>query len=112
MRMSRSLIVCSLLFLAGCIQMQPQTTTPVTQPPAETGAKLEGEETKTVVTPLSESEAVPERLLETGIVEIGRRDAPLVLLTFTNHSCRSCRGFQEKIFPRLLKDFIEPGILR
>lgn len=110
MRIPSSLFIVLPLLLAGCLpQNQPEK--PVTVP-VETGAKLEGEETKTVVTPLNESEAVPERLLETGIVEIGRRDAPLVLLTFTNHSCRYCREFQAKIFPRLLKDFIEPGILR
>lgn len=107
---SKTLLLFLSLILGGCLlQNQPETILPGQ---TQTGPKMEGETAKTVVIPLNGSGSFPERMLETGILEIGNRTAPLVLLTFTNHHCRYCREFQEKIFPRLLKDFIEPGVLR
>lgn len=56
--------------------------------------------------------AMPERLLPTGILEIGDASAPLVLLTFTHHSCAYCKTLHDAILPHLIEDFIAKGKVR
>ncbi|MBI1813048.1 thioredoxin domain-containing protein [Candidatus Peregrinibacteria bacterium] len=55
---------------------------------------------------------VPERLLDSGLLEVGNADAPLVLLGLTHHSCAYCREFFQTVFPRLLSEEIATGKLR
>lgn len=55
---------------------------------------------------------IAERLLPTGILEIGAHDAPVTMLLVTNFSCRYCRDFDARHLPRLMRDFIRPGTLR
>src|SRR3989344_1416630 len=55
---------------------------------------------------------IAERLLPTGILEVGNRDAKVTLLLFTEHHCRYCKEFQGEHFLNLYKDFIEPGTLK
>ena len=43
---------------------------------------------------------------------MGAEHASIVLLTFTNHSCRYCLEFEEDYIPRLVEDFVKPGKLR
>jgi len=61
---------------------------------------------------ISGTGALSERLLATGVIDIGRRDAPVTLLLFTEHHARYARDFQLDLFPRIFSDFIEEGILR
>lgn len=57
-------------------------------------------------------EIVSERILPTGIVELGDSGAPHVMLLFTHHSCTYCHTFGDERLPRLIKDFVEQGKLR
>jgi len=106
-----------LLFLAA-FTLAACTFTP-TQPPAAPeptpAPALQPAEERTE--PVSESELeleldTIERLLPTGILEIGHSDAPSTLLLFTEHHARYCREFQRDFFPQLQKDFIDPGLLK
>ena len=61
---------------------------------------------------LSGANIVKERMLPTGVLEIGESNAPLVLMVFTNYSCNYCEHFHQEQFPKLLEEFITPGKLR
>jgi len=43
---------------------------------------------------------------------LGRSDAPLTLLEFTDYQCPYCRRFQAETFPLLKKNWIDTGKLR
>ncbi|MDD5041409.1 MAG: thioredoxin domain-containing protein [Candidatus Peribacteraceae bacterium] len=60
----------------------------------------------------TESGALAERFLATGILEVGNAHAPLTLLMITEHHCSYCRQFLFEIFPRLKTDFLDPGTLK
>lgn len=68
----------------------------------------------------SSGAVLTERLLPTGILEVGDPSAPLVLLHFTNMSCRPCREFFRELLPvlqpllsaRTLRLRIVPFLLR
>ena len=55
---------------------------------------------------------ITERLLPTGILDIGDTNAPVTLLVFTEHHCEYCREFQTVHLPKLLKDYVLPGDVR
>jgi len=88
-------------------QNQPESL-PLT--PSEERSE-EAEETD-IMELMSGTGALAERLLVTGVIDIGKREAPVTLLLFTEHHARYAREFQQDHFPRLLKDFIEPGLVR
>jgi len=60
----------------------------------------------------TETGALMERLLGTGVVEVGSASAPLTLLIFTEHHCSYCRQFMTELFPRLKTDFLDKGTLK
>ncbi|MDO8468707.1 MAG: thioredoxin domain-containing protein [Candidatus Peribacter sp.] len=60
----------------------------------------------------TETGALAEHMLSTGVLEVGKREAPLTLLMFTEHHCSYCRQFLFEIFPRLKTDFLETGTLK
>ncbi|MDD4287094.1 MAG: thioredoxin domain-containing protein [Candidatus Peribacteraceae bacterium] len=60
----------------------------------------------------TETGALAEHLLPTGVLEIGKLEAPLTLLVFTEHHCSYCRQFLFEIFPRIKTDFLEAGTLK
>ncbi|MBU1123972.1 DsbA family protein [Patescibacteria group bacterium] len=100
------------LYLAACVQVQ-QTQAPQDVEVIEPSEKRTEETDKLEIADLiSGTGALAERLLATGIIDIGKRDAPVTVLLFTEHHARYAREFQLEQFPRLLKDFIEPGLLR
>ena len=43
---------------------------------------------------------------------IGRADAPLVLVEFTDYQCPFCKKFHESVLPELTKKFVDTGKLR
>lgn len=65
-----------------------------------------------VIKDASGSTTIAERLLPSGVLEVGAHDAPLTMLLVTNLSCRYCHDFDARHLPRLLRDFIETGKLR
>ncbi len=106
MRTGTLLVACALLFTACTVVSRQETGAGGDIPPVEeiTAQTASGARVGTG--------AITERLLPTGILEVGSEQAPLVLLTFTNHACGYCREFQEEHFGRLLEDFIQTGQLR
>ena len=113
--LQRSLLILGFLLTACVPIVAPENT----NPPASSASGVVAEERKEGSpapkldpSPLLGSGALPERLLQTGILAIGQENAPLTLLLFTNHSCRYCREFEEEYFPRLTEDFLRSGKLR
>src|SRR5579871_6260497 len=50
--------------------------------------------------------------LEPGELALGRDDAPLTMVEFTDYQCPYCRRFQAEVWPRLKRDYIDTGKLR
>jgi protein-disulfide isomerase len=91
----------------GCVPAQPQQE--IVEP--ETQAEEIGEEPASEIEQTKEFTIV-ERLLPTGLIEIGDREAPVVLMMFTEHHCRYCKDFYAEHFPLLHRDFVEQGKVR
>lgn len=96
------------LIFTGCTIEAPTENTEITQeqhaePINETGSD---------VVKANKDQKIVERLLPTGFVEIGDRDAPIVLMMFTEHHCRYCKDFFMDDFSKLYKDFINQGTVR
>jgi protein-disulfide isomerase len=50
--------------------------------------------------------------LEPGELSLGRSDAPLTMVEFTDYQCPYCRRFQAEVWPRLKRNYIDTGKLR
>jgi protein-disulfide isomerase len=107
------------ILLAACTFPQPELSEPTFS--AETGALLSAEsdggerpaEKARAITPVSRTGSLlPERLLPSGVLEIGDRDAPHAMLLITEHQCRYCRDFLTELLPQIRTAFLEPGSLR
>lgn len=107
------LLVSSLLLLTGCTLPQ-RARPPAANTERPRAEEVNGEGQNVAITRESASGAlqVAERLLPTGVLEIGNPEADHVLLVWTNHSCRYCREFQTEQLPLLLQDFVMKGDLR
>ncbi len=102
----------ALALLAACVPppRSPEQPAPPQPPKAtESGAAWEPATAEPL---LSTDTGSTERLLSTGVIEIGHRDAPLTLLSFTEHHCRYCREFFREQLPTIQRDFIDKGLLR
>jgi protein-disulfide isomerase len=53
-----------------------------------------------------------ERLLPSGILEIGKRDAAHSLLLITEHHCGYCRDFLTEHMPSIEEDYLKKGMMR
>jgi protein-disulfide isomerase len=85
-----------LLTLAACVPQQTPSSSSVPAPRSSS----------------SSSETVPDvrTLIASGsTLDLGKENAPLTLLVFTNQSCEYCRDFQQTIVPRLKADFVDKG---
>lgn len=117
--MKYSAAFITVMMLAGCapiveqVEQQEETPVPFEQEEQEEHAEevLSGEAEATIEVEAPEAEIV-ERLLPSGLLEIGDRDAKLILLMFTEHHCRYCKEFHVDHFPKLLRDYIDQGKLR
>jgi len=100
----------STLLLAAC--SMPNLSLPDTKVPADERVEkvLHDSEAPEIV----ESGALlpSERLLSSGTIDLGDRNAPLTLLIFTEHHCNYCEEFNGEHLLRLISDFVEPGDLR
>lgn len=102
MRSRVFLITMLILALSACVPEEPQSVLTQQEQAEAVGLKQAGDTELTIV----------ERLLPSGLIEIGDRDAQVVLLIFTEHHCRYCKDFYREHFPLLHEDFIELGKLR
>jgi protein-disulfide isomerase len=50
--------------------------------------------------------------LEPGELSLGRSDAPLTMVEFTDYQCPYCRRFQAEVWPQLRRNYIDTGKLR
>ncbi len=105
------------LFLASCLPTANKITDPKTQAGASTsaGSAATGSSLSSTASASSAptaTGAVTEKLIEKGILEIGKQGAPYTLLLFTNESCSFCRDFSETVAPQLKHDYIDTGIVR
>ncbi len=66
-----------------------------------------------IIEPLSlTGSTLPERLLPSGILEIGDREAPHTMMLVTEHHCDYCRDFLSEHIPVLETEYLKKGILR
>lgn len=99
------------VFLAGCVPLvPPEPTEPIPFDQQEQAEEIGEVPAEAEV--VAEETPLVERLLPSGFIEIGDREAPLVLLMFTEHHCRYCKDFSIDHFSKLHRDFIEQGKLR
>ena len=115
-RFSSAIGLLAVLVLSACTPVQTTINTP--QPP-QTGGSLEvesdGEAPAKAQTLEPESltgSLLPERLLSSGLLELGNRDAPHTMLLVTEHHCSYCRNFFVEHMPNLERQYIQPGTLR
>jgi protein-disulfide isomerase len=47
--------------------------------------------------------------LKPGELALGRSDAPLTMVEFTDYECPFCRRFAAEVWPKLKKDYIDTG---
>lgn len=94
----------ALLLLTSCVPIEKEVEVEIIQ--QKQGEVLDQEILE------DEDQAIVERLLPSGLIEIGDRNAPVVLLMFTEHHCRYCKDFYNEHFPKLLENFINPGKLK
>jgi protein-disulfide isomerase len=50
--------------------------------------------------------------LEPGEPALGRANAPLTMIEFTDYQCPYCRRFEAEVWPKLKRDYIDTGKLR
>src|SRR3989344_4349188 len=100
-------VLLSSILLASCVAAPSTSTNEPSQPKTERADRM-----NSAVIPFTGTGALPERLLTTGILEIGNENAPMILFSFTNHSCRYCAEFEQQYLPRLTVDFIRTGHLK
>ena len=50
--------------------------------------------------------------LEPGELSLGRSDAPLTMVEFTDYQCPYCRRFHAEVWPKLKHEYIDTGKLR
>lgn len=109
MTLSRAAALLSLLTLCACTIPAPAPAEPETA----TGAtESDGPETLSAPEAGTGTGVIDERVLPSGMTEVGAADAPVSLLLFTNTDCAYCRDFHEDLFPRLMNDEVRERRLR
>ncbi|MDD5102888.1 MAG: thioredoxin domain-containing protein [Candidatus Peribacteraceae bacterium] len=110
---------CGLLLTACTLPTPPaqrqDTSSSAASSESSTALQVQGEEIgegEPATEELTETGSLAERMLPTGVLEVGKLEAPLTLLIFTEHHCSYCRQFLFEIFPRLKTDFLEQGTVK
>lgn len=119
MRRTTLLLLSCGLLLAACTlptpSRQQQNSSLSSSSVSSEAVQLQGEEIgegMPLTEERTESGSLAERMLETGVLEIGNPQAPMTLLLFTEHHCGYCRQFLFEIYPRIKTDFLEAGTLK
>jgi protein-disulfide isomerase len=119
----RIFIVSSALILTACTiptpsnNLQEQDTRnhepPQSGDSIEIDSDIEEQSDLHIIEPQSFTGAeLSERLLPSGILEIGNREAPHTIMLVTEHHCDYCRDFLTEHIPVLEKKYIVAGTLR
>ena len=113
-RFSFAIGTLAVLCMSACVPTAPQSS-----PIQQTGSFLEAESDGEAPAEQESLEPVsitgsllPERLLSSGLLELGNRDAPHSMLLITEHHCAYCKRFFIEHLPTLEQQFIQPGMLR
>lgn len=110
--MKKSLIAIALL-LAGCVPPAQQNLNQSSAESSATsshGPTTEGNDVMPITG--TGSYQANERLLASGMIEIGNANAPVSMVLLTNYSCAYCKEFQDVLVPRLITDYIRTDKLR
>ena len=62
--------------------------------------------------PTKQKPALVSPLLLTGEPSMGRKDAPLTIVEFSDFECSYCRRFHQTVLAKLKQEYIEPGLVR
>ncbi len=62
--------------------------------------------------PIKKNPSLVSPLLLTGEPWIGRKDAPLTIVEFSDFECSYCQRFHQTVLPKLKKEYIESGLVR
>lgn len=60
----------------------------------------------------ADSDGQVQLRLESDEQSLGRADAPVTIVEFTDYQCPFCRKFEAEVLPRLKREFIDRGQLR
>jgi len=119
MRRSTLLIASLGLLLTACsLPAQPASDTSATSSAVSSSSEPrlevidESGERAPTTEERTETGAILERFLPTGVLELGNADAPLTLLLFTEHHCSYCRQFLTELLPRIRTDFLNKGQIK
>lgn len=110
--MKKSVIAIALL-LAACVPPDQQNLSQSSAGSSATsshGPMTEGDDVMPITG--TGSYQANERLLASGMIEIGNANAPVSLVLLTNYSCAYCKEFQDVLVPRLITDFIRTDKIR
>ncbi len=121
----RTILASSALLLLGACTLPEPSSNTIQQPGTsnqeltQTGASMEvdsdteGPSDQHIIEPQSfTGSEISERLLPSGMLEIGNREAPHTMMLITEHHCDYCRDFLMEHIPVLEKEYIAKGMLR
>jgi protein-disulfide isomerase len=121
----RTFVISSALLLLGACSLPEPSPNNIQQPGisnqqlTQTGGSIEVESDTEglsdvhVIEPQSfTGSEISERLLPSGMLEIGNREAPHTIMLITEHHCDYCRDFLIEHIPVLEKEYIAKGMLR
>jgi protein-disulfide isomerase len=64
----------------------------------------------------AEQQPSTDQSVEVGVANhwhsLGREEAPLTLLEFTDYQCPFCRAFQSEVFPKIREQYVDTGKVR
>lgn len=111
-----STFLCTLMLSACTIPAITDPSSLPAQPSSSTGA-TNTEESPVAAEPTapdadSGSTVIDERLLPSGMLEVGAAGAPISIMLFTNTSCGYCRDFHEDLLPLVMNEYVRTGKAR
>lgn len=109
---ARPAALLALLALCACtVPSVPPPAVPA-QPSSATGSAASEPQAEPAPPAGTGSAVIDERLLPSGMAEVGAANAPVSLTLFTNAECGYCRDFHEDLLPRLMNDYVRTGRVR